>query len=154
MKKKNPPFKPPADWIEIAPGDFAHPQSETLRKARARFGPILEAIKKEKDLENKAGDRLPDAKPKRHKGAKPMGEGAGEKARSERAIVRFTLRRAKPLDRDNATGSVKDLTDGLRYAGLIHDDTEAAIDLRVEQEPVRHHRDEKTVIEIEYPEHS
>ena len=72
----------------------------------------------------------------------------GEASRIPRIIVRFAGYRVKPLDPDNYAGSVKDLLDGLRHAGLIPGDEPWRITLETEQEKVAHYADEKTVIEI------
>ena len=72
----------------------------------------------------------------------------GEKESVPRPLVRFTGYRVRPLDPDNFAGSVKDLLDGLRYAGLIPGDEPWRIRLETLQERVRHFSQEKTVIEI------
>ena len=64
--------------------------------------------------------------------------------------VIFTLHRVQLLDVDAKYGSVKDLLDGLQYAGLIPGDKEGQIDLKVEQVKVKHRKEEQTVIEITY----
>jgi hypothetical protein len=68
-----------------------------------------------------------------------------------RITVRFNLRRVRPLDPDNATGSVKDCVDGICRCGLIPGDDPTQITLIVEQERVAHYSEEGTEIEIEYP---
>jgi hypothetical protein len=74
-----------------------------------------------------------------------------KEARSlERPIVRIVFGRTRPLDRDNAWGSVKALVDGLRHAGLISGDSEEEIELSVDQFKVQHRSEEKTTIEIDY----
>lgn len=77
-------------------------------------------------------------------------ESFGErKARGARCpVVRFTLCRVKLLDVDAKYASVKDLLDGLQYAGLIHGDKEGQITLEVLQEKVSSFKDEQTVIEV------
>lgn len=67
----------------------------------------------------------------------------------DRTRVRFTFRRVRLLDPDNAAAGVKDLLDGLRAASLVTDDTERAIALEVRQEKTAK-ADQGTVIEIEY----
>lgn len=64
--------------------------------------------------------------------------------------VVFTLHRVQLLDVDAKFGSVKDLLDGLQYAGLIPGDKEGQIDLKVEQVKVKHRKEEQTVVEILY----
>ena len=73
----------------------------------------------------------------------------GKETGLRRIAVSFTGYRVNPLDPDNFAGSVKDLLDGLRKAGLIHGDEWKRIRLRTEQVQVRHYRDERTLIEIE-----
>ena len=65
-----------------------------------------------------------------------------------RIVVRFTGRRVRPLDPDNFAGSVKDLLDGCRHAGLIPGDEPWRIRLETEQEKVAHFSEEETIIEI------
>lgn len=75
----------------------------------------------------------------------------GAKKSTRRITVRFTGYRVRPLDPDNFAGGVKDLLDGLRYAGLIPGDEAWRIRLKTDQEQVDHFTEEKTVIEIIYP---
>lgn len=65
------------------------------------------------------------------------------------AIVSFTGYRVRPLDPDNFAGSVKDLLDGLRHAGLIPGDENWRIALVTQQVKVAHFSQEQTLIEIE-----
>ena len=74
------------------------------------------------------------------------------KAQSPRCpAVRFTLRRKKLLDVDAKWGSVKDLLDGLQYAGIIQGDREGEITLEVKQEKIEAGEEETTIIEIDIP---
>lgn len=75
---------------------------------------------------------------------------AGKKEGVRQATVRFTGYRVRPLDPDNFAGSVKDLLDGLRHAGLLHGDEFWRIRLQTDQVKVRHFKEERTQIEIEY----
>jgi hypothetical protein len=75
-----------------------------------------------------------------------------KKESSGRATVRYRLCRVRPLDPDNATGSTKDLTDALCLCGLLQGDDPTKITLIVEQERVKSYSDERTEIEIEWPE--
>ena len=75
----------------------------------------------------------------------------GEAQRLQRTGLRFVGYRVRPLDPDNFAGSVKDLLDGLRHAGLIPDDNPERITLQTEQVLVAHLSDEKTVIELDLP---
>jgi hypothetical protein len=93
--------------------------------------------------------QVPHAQPERNQ-APALGRAVqGETEGVQRIVVRFTGYRVKPLDPDNFAGSVKDLLDGLRHAGLIHGDEPWRIRLETEQVKVAHFKDEETVIEIE-----
>jgi hypothetical protein len=65
-----------------------------------------------------------------------------------RTVVRITSFRCRLLDPDNLIGGAKYFLDGLRYAGLIPDDTSQTIVLEVSQVKVNHMDEEKTVIEL------
>jgi len=65
--------------------------------------------------------------------------------------VRFIGCRVTPLDPDNFAGSVKDLLDGLRHAGLIPGDDPTQIKLETSQVRVATLSEEKTIVEIEQP---
>lgn len=65
--------------------------------------------------------------------------------------MRFILCRVRLLDVDAKWGSVKDLLDGLCYAGLIPGDREGQITLEVRQQKVSSYTGEKTIIELELP---
>lgn len=94
---------------------------------------------------------LPDAKPQRHK-APALDSATTRKAASlPRITVRFVGYRVRLLDPDNFAGSVKDLLDGLRHSGLVLGDEPWRIRLETEQEKVRSKKDEKTLIDISYP---
>jgi hypothetical protein len=71
-----------------------------------------------------------------------------------RITVRYRLCRVRPLDPDAVAGSTKDCTDGLCRSGLIPGDNPFQILLIVSQEKVEHYSDERTEIEIDYPEES
>lgn len=75
----------------------------------------------------------------------------GEAKSLVRTIVRFVGYRVKPLDPDNFAGSVKDLLDGLRHAGLIRGDEHWQITLETSQERVGTFKEERTEITIEWP---
>jgi hypothetical protein len=64
--------------------------------------------------------------------------------------IRFTGYRVRPLDPDNFAGSVKDLLDGLRHAGVIEGDEWWRITLETTQKQVEHYNQERTLIEITY----
>ena len=76
----------------------------------------------------------------------------GEAQGAGRVALIFTLRRVRLLDPCAKYGSCKALIDGLRYAGILHDDREEDITLEVNQEKVRHFKDEETLISITLPE--
>ena len=81
-----------------------------------------------------------------------LGSGSeGEASCPRRPLVGFTLFRVKLLDWEAKYSSVKDLLDGLRYAGLIRGDKEGEIRLDVRQEKVRTRKEETTEIEVEIP---
>tara|TARA_R110000868_G_scaffold116619_2_gene310237 strand:+ start:357 stop:866 length:510 start_codon:yes stop_codon:yes gene_type:complete len=79
------------------------------------------------------------------------GDHAGKAQGTGRVALRFELRRVHLLDPCAKYGSCKALIDGLRYAGLIHNDREEDITLEVIQEKVAHYEDEETLIQITYP---
>lgn len=92
---------------------------------------------------------LPDAEPERHE-APALDATAQRKAPGiQRAIVRFTGFRVRPLDPDNFAGSIKDLLDGLRHAALISGDEPWRIQLETTQVKVASFAEECTEIEIE-----
>lgn len=94
---------------------------------------------------------LPDTQPQRDQ-AKPLVKAIPRETESlPRIVVRFTGRRVRLLDPDNFAGSVKDLLDGLRHAGVIGEDGYFDIRLETEQTSVRSHVQEETLIEITWP---
>ncbi len=94
---------------------------------------------------------LPHSKPSKQTGALG-GNHEGKAHGSGCPLVRFKLCRVRLLDVDAKWGSVKDLLDGLQYAGLIRGDREGEIRLEVEQERVSHFAEERTEIHLELPE--
>ena len=95
------------------------------------------------------GTKLPAAEPERAQANALDQTVQGKTEGVRRPAVRFTLYRLRLLDRDNYAGSAKDLLDGLRHAALIPGDSEAEIDLQVEQVKVARRSEQKTVISIE-----
>ena len=91
---------------------------------------------------------LPHAQPQRHEAPALGGADEGKAQGVPRIAVRFVGRRVKPLDPDNFAGSVKDLLDGLRHAGLIPGDEPWRIRLETEQVKVAHFHEEATEITI------
>jgi hypothetical protein len=69
-----------------------------------------------------------------------------------RIVVRITSYRRRFLDFDNLVGGLKSCVDCLQLSGLIPDDGYDAIKLEPTQERVIGKNQEKTRIEIEYPE--
>lgn len=95
---------------------------------------------------------LQDSKPKQD-AEKPLGgktkrQGTGD----GRIIVRLCSYRVKPLDLDNAYGGGKNLLDCVKEIHLIPDDNPEEIRLIVDQKRVEHYNQEKTLLEITYPE--
>ena len=74
----------------------------------------------------------------------------GKEKGTKRITVSFVGWRVRPLDPDNFAGSVKDLLDGLRHAGLIPGDEPWNIKLETEQVKVDHFNLELTFISIDY----
>ena len=94
---------------------------------------------------------IPDSEPQHHQTPALDGTNAGKTEGVHRTVVRFTGYRVRPLDPDNFAGSVKDLLDGLRHAGVISGDEPWRIILETEQEKVKTYAEERTRIEIEIP---
>lgn len=130
------------------PANFAktHAAPKTLRAPGAVAGG---AVVTAQAYEASPDRPLPNAKPQRHKAPALGGAVQGEANGPGRARVRFTGYRVRPLDPDNFAGSVKDLLDGLRHAGLISGDEPWKIILETEQVKVATFAEEKTVITIE-----
>jgi hypothetical protein len=94
---------------------------------------------------------IPHPKPKRNPRPR-VADGVQEKEGSlPRVTICFTGFRVRPLDPDNFAGSIKDLLDGCRHAGLIHGDEPWRIILKTEQEKVKTFAEERTEITIETP---
>lgn len=101
--------------------------------------------------EANSGSRLQGSKSQRDQ-KKALGATVQGKTESVcRTVVRFIGYRCRPLDPDNFAGGCKDLLDGLQHSRLIHGDSIWEIDFQARQEKVAHRKDEKTIIEIEYP---
>lgn len=94
---------------------------------------------------------VPDPEPQRDEAPALDCAAQGKAEGPARTVVRFTGHRVRPLDPDNFAGSVKDLLDGLRHAGLISGDEPWRIILQTEQVRVASFSDEKTVLEIITP---
>ncbi len=103
---------------------------------------------------NEAGDisQIPHTLAQRDEATALDGSDAREAQGIRRTRIRFTGYRVRPLDPDNFAGSIKDLLDGCRHAGLISGDEPWRIILETTQKKVRTFAEEKTLIEIEVPE--
>lgn len=104
-----------------------------------------------KNYENRTRIKIQNPVPQRHQApaldSTVQGKGEGDL----RTEVRFVGYRVRPLDPDNFAGSVKDLLDGLRHAGLISGDEPWKIILETEQVKVKHFAEELTQITIYDP---
>lgn len=94
---------------------------------------------------------IPNPEPQQNQGRTLDRSLQGKTKSLRRVRVRFTGYRAQPLDPDNFAGSVKDLLDGLRHAGLIPGDEHWRILLQTAQEKVESLTQERTMIEIWWP---
>lgn len=103
------------------------------------------------EVQNRNQRRLRDAQSKRDQAPALGSPVPGEAHRLPKTTVRFIGYRVTLLDPDNFAGSVKDLLDGLRHAGLVPGDRADQIVLITEQEKVDVFSEEKTVIEIDQP---
>lgn len=102
--------------------------------------------------ETKTRPALPDPKPKHYEATALDRAVPGKKEGMERITLRYRLFRVRPLDYENFAGSTKDLTDGLCRIGLLPGDDPTKVIIITEQERVEHYRDERTEIEIIWPE--
>jgi hypothetical protein len=113
---------------------------------QAQFGSVKRVLKHENHPHRKLSTSKPAQQPP------ALGEiGSGEASGAGRPVVSFRMRRVRLLDRDGKFAAVKNLCDGLQYAGLIRGDREDQIDLQVTQERVIHFFEENTEIEIDIP---
>jgi hypothetical protein len=102
--------------------------------------------------ETKTYSQLPHPHPQSHQAPALDATIPGKEKSQGRVEVRYRLCRVQPLDPDNACGSTKDCTDALCCCGLIPGDDPTQITLIVEQERVAHYADERTEIELTWPE--
>jgi hypothetical protein len=102
--------------------------------------------------DSKNHGQIPDAQPELFQVGPLVKEPQAANRGLARIAIRFTSFRVHLLDPDNLAAGCKDLLDGLRHAGLIPDDTSKDITFQADQEKVRRYVDEKTDIEIHYPE--
>lgn len=77
-----------------------------------------------------------------------VAEAKGEAGNANGRVVCIKSFRRRLLDTDNLVGGVKYFVDSLRYAQLIHDDTEASITLEVSQTKVKTKAEERTEITV------
>jgi hypothetical protein len=92
--------------------------------------------------------KIPHPESKRHQKAALGTAVRGKEKGVGRTVVSFTGYRVRPLDPDGFAGSIKDLLDGCRRAGLIVDDSFWHVRLITDQVKVKSFKQEKTVIEI------
>jgi hypothetical protein len=78
----------------------------------------------------------------------PLSEVEGKEGDPSRLLVCIESVRTKLLDTDNLYGGAKFYCDFLRYAGVIPEDTEDQIELKVTQRKIRKGEEEKTIIEV------
>lgn len=110
------------------------------------------AIRVPKDHENIPVSPLSNPVVKRQP-RPPLAAGIQREAEGfQRTVVRFTGFYVRPLDPDNFAGSIKDLLDGLRHAGLIPGDEWWQIRLETDQVKVATKKEERTEIVIVTPE--
>lgn len=141
------PFASP-DFLERnADAILARSDAEEQSAARGASTGILER-KKAQSHEVHTRSKAPSPKPQQTPIHEPMAEEKGKGGPPRRLLVRITSVRRRLLDYDNLIG--KYFVDCLRYCGILSDDTEAEIDLRISQRKTKIKDDEKTIIEIEY----
>ena len=94
--------------------------------------------------DNTISKGLPDPEPE-PTAPQTLDSGASGKAKGKARITVFITRiSSRSLDPDNLTGGVKPLVDQLRYSGLIQDDTQEDINLKVSQEKAQPKRRNKS----------
>lgn len=96
--------------------------------------------------------RVPHPKPKPTQVEALAHADEGQGSCNGRPILRITSFRVRLLDRDNLWGGSKAITDCIAAVGLIPGDAEHETDIRLTQEKVAHRYEERTEIEIQYPE--
>lgn len=106
------------------------------------------AMSKKGSHEDSPIRQVPNTEPERNETPALDGAAAGEAQRDARPVVSFTGFRVRPLDPDNFAGSVKDLLDGLRHAGLIPGDEPWKIRLVTDQVRVPTFEEERTEVDI------
>lgn len=139
--------KKPCPYCQCAPGYHTtwckRPSEEPKQKP---------AIRVPKDHENIPVSPLSNPVVKRQP-RPPLAASIQREAEGfQRTVVRFTGFYVQPLDPDNFAGSIKDLLDGLRHAGLIPGDEWWQIRLETDQVKVATKKEERTEIVIVTPE--
>lgn len=90
--------------------------------------------------------RIQNTKPEPVVRHEPLEQVQGKEEGPARALVRIKSFRTRLLDIDNLCA--KYLLDGLRYSGILFDDSPEHITLEVSQEKVNNRKLERTEIEI------
>ena len=132
----------PAQVQEMKLTDFNESTQRRIREAL-----IADCVQREKA---KADREVPHTITERDEAPALGGAVQGEAQSDARVTVRFVGYRVRPLDPDNFAGSVKDLLDGLRHAGLLHGDEPWRIKLETEQVRVASFKEERTEIVLNF----
>jgi hypothetical protein len=129
------------------PSDVPGPQNAPVASIEPKTG----GKKRIKKHENTTGSQIQGAKPECDPSPALGQEAQGQARGDDRIILRYTGFRCRPLDPDNFAGGTKATTDCLRELGLLRGDEPWRIRLETEQVKVAHRVDERTEIEIIYP---
>jgi hypothetical protein len=98
-----------------------------------------------------ANTGLPPSQSKQDSGSALVDKAQGKAESDARVGISIVMYRVRTLDPDNSYASAKPLLDGLQSCGIISGDSDKDITLSVEQVKVAHFKDEKTVLNINYP---
>lgn len=105
--------------------------------------------KRARPMAGNAAHSAPDPKPEHDGGHESVATGQGEARDARSRQVSIVSRRCRLLDPGaNLWGGTKHLEDALRYAGILFDDSEKFIEIKVSQEKVRTKKEEETVVTI------
>jgi hypothetical protein len=99
----------------------------------------------------KANPEIFAPKPQRPARTPLVNPASGKTQSGNRYCVSFTIFRIRPLDEDNAFGSVKSCVDLLVGSGLLPSDSPETLKIEVEQAKVAHRKDQRTEITITWP---